>query len=113
MRRREPVAAPQDDPQAKFAGQVRRGVQLSHERIPIEAVPALDLGLGAAGHRAFREVDDRRVLRAGLLHEPPDLSTVLTDVWRNQALGRGDGYRALAHECSGLFNQVLSMRSPV
>jgi len=25
-------------------------------------------------------VDERRALRSGLLHEPPDLATVLTDI---------------------------------
>src|SRR5262249_53156226 len=45
---------------------------------------------------------DRRALRAGLSHEPPDLSAVLADVLRDQTLGRGDGDQALAHACAAL-----------
>ena len=69
VRRREPVAAPHDDPQAELAGQARRRLQLVHEGVPIDAVPVLDLGLGAAGHRRFGEMHDRRALRPGLLHQ--------------------------------------------
>src|SRR5262249_10197406 len=78
-------------------------------------VPALDLGLGAAGHRAFGEMDDRRALRSGLPHELADLSTVLADVGRDPALGRGDLDRASVHDGAvapdeGLVRQGLSDR---
>lgn len=80
MRRREPVAAPHDDPQPELSGQARRRFQFIHEGVPVDPAPALDLGLGAAGNRAFGEMDDRRPLRPGLSHESPDLSAVLADV---------------------------------
>src|SRR5262249_44957753 len=85
----------------------------------VDAVPVLDLGLGAAGHRAFGEMHDCRTPGSGPAHELPDLAAVLAGVGRDSTLGHGDRDGALAHGDGGWWRYrvafdaaVISGRTP-